>query len=323
MATERQIAANTANSALSSGPKSIEGKAISRLNAVKHGLAATTTAALIAAADGRELIEERKVKWLDSFRPEGDEQDWHYELLVVESIRIERCRDAYFALCRQYGVRARVQWDEDHRRDAADLAAGLHRNPTAVARRLRASAQGADLMITFWKGLLSHLDRHGEWTDPQRSLALDLLGVHKSLRDAETPIDIDVAARRALASAEIARLTDLRDGPLADLDACERGMAEQTLGAEFTKPLQLIDRYERAATRRYDAACKKVRTAPLPAASAPKPKPTPAPAPRPAMTLPTVAAMPMSATVATPRPTPQPSMNRLQRRTLAAQQRRA
>jgi hypothetical protein len=33
MATERQIAANLANSALSTGPKSIEGKAISRLNA--------------------------------------------------------------------------------------------------------------------------------------------------------------------------------------------------------------------------------------------------------------------------------------------------
>jgi hypothetical protein len=323
MATERQIAANQANSALSTGPRSIEGKDKSRFNAVKHGLAATTTAALIVA-DGRELVEERKARWLESFRPDGDDQEWHYERLVVESIRIERCHDAFFALCRLHGERARALWDEDRHRDAAELAAGLGRNPTSIARRLRASAQGADLMIVFWKGLLAQLDRHGEWTGPQRSLALDLLGVHKSLRDAETPVDPIVgdivAARKSLASAEIARLGELRDGRLSDLDASERRLAEQTLGAEFTKPLQLIDRYERAATRRYDAACKVVRTPAPPAVSAPAPKPIAAPVPRPVAV---AMAMPAPAIVATPRPSPRPTMNRLERRTLAALQRRA
>jgi hypothetical protein len=323
MATERQIAANLANSAHSCGPKSIEGKAISRLNAVKHGLAATTTAALMAGSDARMLVENRKVEWLDSFRPDGPEQDWHYELLVVESIRIERCQEAFHQLCRQYGERARLLWDDDRRRDAADLASGLHRNPTAIARRLEATTQGADLKVTFWKGLLSHLDRHGVWTDPQRSLALDLLGIHKTLRDAATPVDPPVAdivgARRALALAEIARLTALRDNDLANLDASDRAMAEQTLGAEFTKPLQLMYRYEQAACRRFDAACKKVRTAPLPATAA-KPKPTPPPAPA---ARPVAVAMPPPMIVATPRPTSTVGMNRLQRRTLAAQQRRA
>jgi hypothetical protein len=321
MATERQIAANQANSALSTGPKSSEGKDKSRFNAVKHGLAATTTAALIVA-DGRALVEERKARWLSSFHPEGDDQEWHYERLVVESIRIERCHDAFFALCRLHGERARALWDEDRHRDAADLAAGLGRNPTSIARRLRASAQGADLMITFWKGLLAQLERHGEWTGPQRSLALDLLGVHKSLRDAATPVDPIggdvVAARKSLASAEIARLGDLRDGRLSDLDASEQRLAEQTLGAEFTKPLQLIDRYERAATRRYDAACKVVRTHAPSAVSAPAPKPSPVPRPV-AVVMPT----PAPAVVATPRPIPRPTMNRLERRTLAALQRRA
>jgi hypothetical protein len=321
MATERQIAANLANSARSCGPKSIEGKDKSRFNALKHGLAATTTAALIAAESDRQLVEDRKAKWSDSFRPVGDDQEWQFEGLVVESIRIERCRDAFFALCRQYGERARVQWDEDRRRDAADLAAGLHRNPTAIARRLQATAQGSDLMLTFWKGLLSHLDRHGEWADPQRSLALDLLGIHKSLREAETVVDPAVgdvvAARRALATAEIARLTDLRDGPLADLDASERAMAEQTLGAEFTKPLQLIERYERAACRRFDAASKKLRTTAKAAVKTPAP-PKPAPPPQPSF----VAALQAVAAPA-PIPAPQPTMNRRHRRALAAQQRRA
>jgi hypothetical protein len=335
MATERQIAANLANSALSTGPKSIEGKDKSRLNALKHGLAASISAALIATDSDRKFLEERKARWLDSFQPVSDDQHWLFEGLVVESIRIERCQDAFFALCRQHGERARLQWVEDRRRDAADLAGGLRRNPGATARKLEATLQGCDLMITFWKGLASHIDRHGDWSDPQRSLALDLLGIPQPLREAETPVDPAegnaVAARRAIASAEIARLTGLRDGPLVSLDASERAMAEETLGAEFTKPVQLIYRYEQAACRRYDAASKKLAAVATPAAKAPAapPKPIPPPTPRFVAALQAVAAMPTSPAVSAPtsRPAPavapQPAMNRLQRRTLAAQQRRA
>jgi hypothetical protein len=40
MATEKQIAANRRNARLSTGPRTPEGKAVSRFNARKHGLAA-------------------------------------------------------------------------------------------------------------------------------------------------------------------------------------------------------------------------------------------------------------------------------------------
>jgi hypothetical protein len=342
MATERQSAANLANSSHSTGPKSIEGKDKSRLNALKHGLAATTTAAIMTSESDRAFLDERKSLWLDSFRPVGDDQEWLFERIVVDSIRVKRCQDAYLALCRQYGERARLLWNEDRRRDAAEVAAGIHRNPTSIARRLQWTAQGADLMITLWKGLLSHLDRHGEWADPHRSMALDLLGIPKALRDAETPLDPakgdTLATRRSLASAEIARLIDLRDGPLANLDASERAMAEETLGAEFTKPLQLLDRYERAARRRFDAASKMLRAAAAPAVKAPAakapaepPQPVAPTTPRFVAALQAVAAMQKAPAVAAPSPrpapapapAPQPGMNRLQRRTLAAQQRRA
>ncbi len=38
MPTERQIAANRGNAGKSTGPRTLQGKAISRMNAVKHGL---------------------------------------------------------------------------------------------------------------------------------------------------------------------------------------------------------------------------------------------------------------------------------------------
>ncbi|UVO27595.1 hypothetical protein [Bradyrhizobium arachidis] len=41
MATEKQIAANRKNAARSTGPRTISGKARSRMNALRHGLAAT------------------------------------------------------------------------------------------------------------------------------------------------------------------------------------------------------------------------------------------------------------------------------------------
>jgi hypothetical protein len=264
MATERQIAANLANSALSTGPRSIEGKAKSCLNAVTHGLAAITTAAIIASETDRTLLEERKVLWASSFRPADESQEWLFERVVVESIRVDRCSDAYFALCRRHGERASDRWDADRRLEAEELAATLTRNPSLIAHRLEATLQGAELMIGLWLGLASRLDRHDDWTDRQRSLALDLLGVNRDLRDSATPVDPaegDVpAARRALAMAEIARLTDLRDGTLARHDASERAMAERTLGAEFTKPMLLLDRYERAAVRRQQWAWRKLET---------------------------------------------------------------
>ena len=117
-------------------------------------------------------------------------------------------------------------------------------------------------MVGFWRGLSASLERHGTWTDAQRSLALDLLGIHPDLRDAETPVDPAEGdafeARRGVVAAEVARLESLRDGELAIRDAEERAMAESTLGAELTKPLQLMHRYESAALRRQNSAWRKL-----------------------------------------------------------------
>ena len=178
--------------------------------------------------------------------------------MVTESIRVGRCVDAYFALCREHGERARTQWDADRRRQADELASRLAREPHKVARRIEGTPQGCDLMLECWRGLASSLERHKTWTEAQRSLALDLLGVRPELRDAETPVDPAggdaLEARRAVVAAEVRRLESLRDGALRDRDAAERALAESTLGAELTRPLQFLHRYEMAALRREERA---------------------------------------------------------------------
>ncbi len=263
MATAAQIAANQATAQKSTGPKTPPGKAASSKNAYKHGLAATTAAFM--NDEDRALVELRKSEWRKTLDIQGGNEEWLLEVAMVESIRYDRCSDAHMALCRDHGRRARLQWDEDRRREADELSLKLAKIPHAVARKLAATPQGAALMLDLWRGLAASLEKHRTWTDPQRSLALDLLGIRPELRDAETPVDPiegDVLeARRAVVAREIARLESLREGRLAERDADERAMAETTLGAELTKPLQLIHRYMTAAWNRYMVARRKLEQA--------------------------------------------------------------
>src|ERR1039457_6022703 len=64
MATPAQIAANQANAQKSTGPRSVEGKSVSRFNALKHG---------IDPADYDALADH----YLQEFRPQSASESFH------------------------------------------------------------------------------------------------------------------------------------------------------------------------------------------------------------------------------------------------------
>ena len=72
MATERQIAANRTNAQRSTGPRSQEGKAAVRFNALTHGLTARAT--LLPFEDEREL-EALADRLYDELQPVGEVLD--------------------------------------------------------------------------------------------------------------------------------------------------------------------------------------------------------------------------------------------------------
>src|SRR5579883_1922978 len=78
MATPAQIAANRLNAQKSTGPRSDEGKAVSRFNALKH---AATARSLIIPGEEEAALDELSAAYREQFQPVGPE-----ETLLVEKI---------------------------------------------------------------------------------------------------------------------------------------------------------------------------------------------------------------------------------------------
>jgi hypothetical protein len=257
VATEAQTLANRLNSLKSTGPKSKDGKDASRFNALKHGL--TAASADVLGDEDVALFEERA----DAYRRRYKPADAHEEELVgrmaLDDLRSERCRVLYAVLINRHAGRACDAWDLDRRAEAEELATRLPRDPGRVSAALRATRHGCELMIERWEALGVIIGHAGGWDEAQRSMALDLLGVHPALRVGPTAADAPegtdpVAFGVALAGSEVARLHGLKAGRLDDWDDSERELAEKGLGAELSREMMLLHRYESQIYRRFDAA---------------------------------------------------------------------
>src|SRR5262249_19908870 len=93
MATEAQIAANRADVQKSTGPKTPPGKATCSQNSTKLGLAGSTAGSLIASETDRAFIAQRKASWRPEFDPQGPEEEYLFEEMVAQSVRVGRCVD--------------------------------------------------------------------------------------------------------------------------------------------------------------------------------------------------------------------------------------
>src|SRR5690242_18812739 len=82
MATPRQVEANRRNAQLSTGPVTEEGKARSRSNALKHGLAAET---LLMPGDESGALTTRIGEWAAALEPRNPHEKWLVELAATES----------------------------------------------------------------------------------------------------------------------------------------------------------------------------------------------------------------------------------------------
>jgi hypothetical protein len=249
MTSLRQVEANRRNAQKSTGPRTEEGKERSRRNALKHGLSG---AGLVVPEEEAEAINERFNGWNSSLKPGNAYEMWLAEVMAIETIRVDSGLRHDLVLRQLQTHRARVCWDDDRRLDAEELGAQLSGKPELFGHQLKRTAQGCEWLVERWRTLAAIVQDGKEWTTAQRSMALDLLGAPRELRDVATPLDScqEPAAISARIEAEVARLQKRKADFLDELDERERTAAELGLGTEVSKPLALVRRYLAASMRR-------------------------------------------------------------------------
>jgi hypothetical protein len=273
MATEAQINSNLKNSASSTGPRTSCGKAASRQNSCRHGLAGS--GGVVCPAD-RAKVEARAAALREEFRPDSEFERSLVEQMAVDSIRMDRCHETYLVLSQDQADRAALCWDEDRRAEAEEIASRLGWDPSRSRSRLEQSRHGCELLIDRWEGLGRILRESGIWDDSQRSMALNLLGVPIELRAGTTAVDLPEgemldakAFRLGVVEGELDRLRSRKVKAFDLLDEHDRESVEAGIAAELSKPLRLLERYESACWRRQHAALRILNDRPRPEAPIP------------------------------------------------------
>jgi hypothetical protein len=152
MATsERRIAANRANALLAKGPKTPEGKMNSRKNSLKHGL---TGKGIVLPADMEAEAAAMREQWVAELEPADAVETQFVDDAVLACVRKTRAAQMEAARRIQYAARALTCWADDRRVLAEELALKLPKKPALVARQLRQTLQGCELLIDRWRSLL-------------------------------------------------------------------------------------------------------------------------------------------------------------------------
>ena len=264
MASEKQIQANRRNAALSTGPKTDEGKAQSRANAMTHSLTAVT----LKPHDQSAASKARYTAWFTCLKPEDALQEFQLELAVEASLRIENCRDRELERKIELAEVASdlgPRWEIDRKSEVAKLGRSLKRNPEMIALQLRSMPAGRAWLIDRWKYLLMAVaeGQASSWRVAESNLALDLMGrpglLRELLLEQANPF-ADPMATRALILQQIAGL-EAEQQYDAQEDTRLRSLTIRGLIFETDSSLTLIRRYQTTAQRQFDKALKSIRNA--------------------------------------------------------------
>ncbi|WZO96186.1 hypothetical protein EP7_003170 [Isosphaeraceae bacterium EP7] len=250
--SQRRIDANRRNAMRSTGPKTEEGKAQSRRNSLIHGLAGN---GVVVPENEAQAARELGEQLVSSLRPMNAFEMGLVETIAIESVRIDRCRIEE-RLVRDVRARRTFScWLDERKAEAAKLGKTLGDCPDEVASRLSTTSAGCEWLGVRWRALGKVLEKKGSWSDEQKSLALDLMGVAAEVRAMDSPLDapegIDASTHlRDIVEYELEALALRQEDSLDAIDDELREATSLGLIAVDDPTLGLLRRYETASFRR-------------------------------------------------------------------------
>jgi hypothetical protein len=262
--SEARVEANRRNARLSTGPKTAEGKAKSRANALKHGFCAS-----VVVVEDQEAIETRSLEWFYALNPQNRYQAWMVDEMAVVSLRIDRSERLERRARDKRSLRAELCWDDDRKLEAARIGEDLKIHPEATVQALKRTPQGCEWLMTRWAMLAHAADLKQGWTPAQKRLAFDLLATPEEFREGFEPgASLDFEGQviagsddpANVARREVAALKLQRD-VVEPIDEALQALAVSDLTDDSADPeIQKLRRYETTLHNRLRWCLKQINT---------------------------------------------------------------
>jgi hypothetical protein len=264
--SEKRTEANRRNARLSTGPKTPEGKARSRANALKHGLCAS-----VVVAEDADAVETRTREWYAALHPQNMYHMWMLDKAAVTSLRLDRSERMERRVRDKRSLRAELCWDDDRKLEAARLGANLRSNPDETVEMLKRTPQGCEWLMSRWAMLAHVADVKQGWTLDQKRLAFDLLATPEEFREGFEPgAALDFEGRvvagtddpAGVARREISALKERRDAT-ETIDESLQALVVADLGDDDADlELKKLRRYEGTLQSRLRWYLKQIDTRP-------------------------------------------------------------
>ena len=281
-----KLAANRQNSLKSTGPKTVEGKEISRRNGLKHGL---TGAGIVIPGEDVEIVAGRFDRITAELKPRTELGVVLAEQISILSVRLMRCAESETATLTE-NVRLAESRSLEARLSLVDeLFEGLNTRPYTCARRLEQYPEGIDRLLDLYASVRTDLNHptlqlfdgyHYQRLDAMegrtpsdfpatrvKALSQAYLGNCVYLNEAEAAIDkMEQSERQAWAKAGLLAIIDERVMILMDRraelepqEARARTNLAKAARVDLSPEAQLARKYESAARREMFRSIRELR----------------------------------------------------------------